>query len=294
VTTLPATDDALVLGPPGQEPPVPVGKRPRWWRRPRVRLWALLVTSLVLVAGAFIEITDGGAFDIGVGVCGVAFFGLGAVLFALALRPEKPQDVPVPALLPDEVHGDEWFEDDVPESDDLTEAQATFLAALRERARSLPAGSVYSSMVHDEEVLTAAIAISDGRIILEFGVEVSGRTLRGGRFVGGQLADDGRRAFELTGSSDELAEAAVEWFERLIRRPLNRLEWWHKGRCYAIRYVFADTGTALLEGFAADRAPRGIRVAAGVGEPAAYAAVRIGGRALNPPFGWLAFDWRPL
>ena len=75
---------------------------------------------------------------------------------------------------------------------------------------------------------------------------------------------------------------------------MNRLEWWYKGRPFAVRYVFADTGTVLPEGFAAQHASRRIRTTSDLGEPDATTAVRIDGRALNPPFDPSGYEWRPL
>jgi hypothetical protein len=105
-------------------------------------------------------------------------------------------------------------------------------------------------------------------------------------------------AFASTGTDDELAERAVEWLDAVLRRPVERVEWWTAGQPYAVRYQFADTGEGLIEAYAAKRAPwRLYRRHAGrrvdtskIGAPDATVAVRVDGRPL-PTQGLPRFDW---
>jgi hypothetical protein len=52
---------------------------------------------------------------------------------------------------------------------------------------------------------------------------------------------------EATGTPQDLAEIAAEWFERILVRPVERREWRSDGRL-TYHYVFPDTGTGLLWG----------------------------------------------
>jgi hypothetical protein len=111
-------------------------------------------------------------------------------------------------------------------------------------------------------------------------------------------------------TDDELAERTVQSFEAVLRRPVERAEWWCAGEPYAVRYQFADTGEGLIEAYARRRAPFGLYqrlLAAGhvdprvtrlgprvdtskLGAPDATVAVRVDGRPLPTP-ALREFQW---
>jgi hypothetical protein len=51
-----------------------------------------------------------------------------------------------------------------------------------------------------------------------------------------------------TGSPEETARRAADWFHELLRRPIVRYEWLRAGEVYARRWLFADSGDGLVEG----------------------------------------------
>jgi hypothetical protein len=64
---------------------------------------------------------------------------------------------------------------------------------------------------------------------------------------------------EASGSPQELAERAANWFEMILERPVVRQEWLHSGRIYAVRYLFRDTGEGLSQMYNLELAPSGFR-----------------------------------
>lgn len=54
--------------------------------------------------------------------------------------------------------------------------------------------------------------------------------------------------FSASGTLLERAHVASRWFAAFVRRPVARHEWVRAGTVHAHRWVFADTGTPLVEG----------------------------------------------
>jgi hypothetical protein len=242
-----------------------------------------VVLSLVLAIGSIGFATEGGVGNIIVGVVGVAMFGFYAVTRVLMLLHwDRPQTIGPPSPLPDEEHTSEWFPDDVPDENLFTPAENAFLERLRERAQRLPSGRVWSESLRVRGTVVARVAVTETRgypRLLTLDVPIPP-----------------------DGNDDEL-ERTVQSFEAVLRRPVERAEWWCAGEPYAVRYQFADTGEGLIEAYARRRAPFGLYqrlLAAGhvdprvthvgprvdtskLGAPDATVAVRVDGRPLPTP-----------
>lgn len=134
----------------------------------------------------------------------------------------------------------------------LTPLERSFADVLRTRASTWPPESGYGTLLDDP--CGAVLDIDDPARhlgLLTVGVYLIGDTLRGDK-VHNQLFNLPDRptplALQATGSPEELAERAADWFEALLRRPIVRHEWLRSGQVYALCYVFADSGQALVEG----------------------------------------------
>lgn len=148
----------------------------------------------------------------------------------------------------------DWFEED-PE-DDLSTAQRAFLTALRERARTWPCTPNYTQLVEPgggRETWGAILDVAaqpEKSILITVGVFFDGTSIRAGEvhnqsFV--PTSDDQSRVetLEATGDPQHLAQAAADWFENLLVRPLERREWLRNGHVFR-EYAFSDTGTPLV------------------------------------------------
>lgn len=51
-----------------------------------------------------------------------------------------------------------------------------------------------------------------------------------------------------TGSPQEMANRAADWFRDILRRPIDRYDWLREETVYAQRWLFADSGQSLVEG----------------------------------------------
>ena len=153
----------------------------------------------------------------------------------------------------------DWFEED-PE-DDLSDPQREFLAALRVRARSWACTPNYTVLVEpgrpgDEwralmDVATKAGATAGkGSILVTIAVAFDGMSVHGGEvhsqnyhFLSHLRSLVDPLPLE-TGTPEQLADIAADWFEQIMARPVLLHEWDRHGRTYS-RYVFADTGTGI-------------------------------------------------
>ncbi|AZM93913.1 hypothetical protein [Streptomyces sp. W1SF4] len=159
-----------------------------------------------------------------------------------------------------------WFEY---EEDDLDVAQRAFVDVLADRAASWlvdPLDTVVLPSAHTlNSQLIAYLDIGDTQRncgVLTVGACFDGSLVRGGRlhnqdFTVQQAASE--FTFDAAGCPAELGSKAAEWFEAVLARPLVRWEWHHKGRMYAVRYEYADTGRGLSEGFEDSLAPDELR-----------------------------------
>ncbi|MFB8118153.1 hypothetical protein ACFC51_19930 [Streptomyces sp. NPDC055962] len=159
-----------------------------------------------------------------------------------------------------------WFEY---EEDALDVAQRAFVDVLAERAGSWlvdPLDTVVlpSAQAFDGQLI-AYLDIGDPRRnygVLTVGVHFDGSVIRGGKFHNQDLTVQQATSeftFDAVGCPAELGNKAAEWFEGVLARPLVRYEWHHKGRMYAVRYEYADTGRGLSEGFEDSLAPDALR-----------------------------------
>ncbi|MFE0172305.1 hypothetical protein ACFWZ2_08290 [Streptomyces sp. NPDC059002] len=158
-----------------------------------------------------------------------------------------------------------WFEVEDPEEYgeepwDFTEAELAFVDALRTRAaawRVPPAHSSVSRPEDDSSLLVHVALLDDARplVLGEWAVHFHGTHVRAGK-VSDQLFHlhmaPERGYFEASGTVEELAERCADWFERLLSRPVVRLEWPSENGMHGTRWEFADTGEGLVSSF-----PRG-------------------------------------
>jgi hypothetical protein len=235
-------------------------------RRPDV--WLLAIGSSVFVVGSFWLIATGRVIA---GAAGVILFGTGGILAFRRLLWGRPAadsalvspvtPVPMSAAVPAAPRGD-WFPADaelVP-----TDVDTAFLEGLRRRALRWPSAGTDSYAVRDESderTLIAWVSVrADGHELLVFGVHVDGHEVRGDK-LHNQLYELERPATTLAmptpGGPEDRLELVGAWFEVVLRRPVDRLEWWHNGLPYAVRYQFADSREALCEGYSRGRAPAG-------------------------------------
>jgi hypothetical protein len=155
----------------------------------------------------------------------------------------------------------DWFEED--EEDDLSQAERVFLAHLREWASAWPCGPQDTQLVEPEDgcpnwraVLDVGTEMERGNLcLITVAVCFDGTSVRCGEVHSQSYypcPDERSRVevVEATGTPEDLAEIASEWFERILVRPVERREWRANGRL-TYDYVFADTGTGLGCGGAA-------------------------------------------
>ncbi|MDP9863362.1 MULTISPECIES: hypothetical protein [Streptosporangium] len=155
----------------------------------------------------------------------------------------------------------DWFECD----EELGEVQHVFIVALRARALTWAADPVDSRLVPPERgyPFVACLNIDapqENFVLLTVGVHLEGHRLRGDRlhhqdFTLPEVPTS--LAMEVSGSPEELAEQAADWFEAIISRPVVRYEWLHAGQVYASRYLFPDTGEGLSQMYNRELAPPG-------------------------------------
>jgi hypothetical protein len=184
-------------------------------------------------------------------------------------------------------------------------AEAVFLDRLRRLARSWPSAGVSSLAMRDEDDERTLVAWAeiraDGHDLLTFGIRVDGVDARADK-LHNQLFTLPRSPTTLALATGSLTPDGVNdvgaWFEGILRRRVERWEWWYDRGPYAVRYHLADTREGLSEAYAASRAPAGQRdrlVAAGsfrgqgwirtagIGPPDRVVSVRVNGEALATP-----------
>ncbi|MFD9100294.1 hypothetical protein ACFVZN_04395 [Streptomyces virginiae] len=165
------------------------------------------------------------------------------------------------------VLGNPWFEIDDPDDEfSFDAAELDFATALRDQAGSWDVPYAYSwvGRPEDESSLLAFVGLSDEHrrvSLIDIGVHlVGGSSVRGDRlhnqlyFLPDQPTS---LAMEAVGSPQELAARTATWFETLLRKPIVRHEWEHRGQVYATRYLFADTEEGLVQSYNQTLAPSG-------------------------------------
>ncbi|MFF8381343.1 hypothetical protein ACF07V_35125 [Streptomyces sp. NPDC015661] len=159
-----------------------------------------------------------------------------------------------------------WFEY---EEDDLNVTQRLFVDVLAERASSWQVDPLDTVVVppanaSDRELIVWVDIVDPQRHrgILTVGAHFNGSEIHADKLHNQHFSlPDGVTEFSFTaaGNPTGLAERTAAWFEAILARPLVRCEWQHRGRTYAVRYEFADTGRGLTEGFEEALAPRRLR-----------------------------------
>lgn len=181
----------------------------------------------------------------------------------------------------------QWFEryDDDSEVP-FSAAGVAFLAGLRARAvaRRWPChpGETASLLEYRNGLLEVLLFLSDEetrRGLITFGLIFDGQRIVGDR-VHDQVFDfeePSEAAIEFSGSLDSLVERAGEWFEWLLTWPIERREWFKRGKLLYHEWVVAHTNKKLWVN--ASRPPKG--------EPDRVVLVR--GQAGGPaPAPWLS------
>jgi hypothetical protein len=157
--------------------------------------------------------------------------------------------------------GDAWFE----HGGELGQAERSFAAALRAHAASWPADPARSRLEPpgDGRPLIAWLDVDapgERLVLLTVGVHLEQGYLRGDRLHNQLFRLPDRPtslALEASGTADELAGRAAEWFEAILRRPVVRYEWLHAGKVYAFCYLFPDSGETLAQMYNQELSPPG-------------------------------------
>ncbi|MFF4382546.1 hypothetical protein [Kitasatospora sp. NPDC001547] len=162
----------------------------------------------------------------------------------------------------------QWFVSDDPETEsELDEAERAFVTVLRGRARGWRVAPAVSwvGRPEDDSSLVACAGVGDGELgwPLRVGVHLSGSTVRGDRLAHQNfywpVQPPSALALDAGGAPEVLAALAADWFERVLRMPVVRHEWWHEGRCYAYRCLFVGDGDGWCDGYREALAPPGWR-----------------------------------
>ncbi|HEY9369163.1 hypothetical protein [Streptomyces sp.] len=159
-----------------------------------------------------------------------------------------------------DIPGPDWFDSD-PELDS-TEEGLRFLAVLRERAESggwsCDPDDTYASFAvfENRTELLVTLELWDNTIEPGGHVLTVGAFFTGSRLVGGEFHDQlytlersSETAIEASGSPEDLAERAAEWFERMLDLPVLRNEFVVDGRIVNRQWVLAHTGREVASQF---------------------------------------------
>ncbi|MFJ9633662.1 hypothetical protein ACIRU8_38820 [Streptomyces sp. NPDC101175] len=174
-----------------------------------------------------------------------------------------------------------WFEVDDPDDDfEFTDAERDFAAALSGHCAAWAPDDVTGQVGRpdDWDALLAYVGLCDwgegkpetGKEkaaeshrplhLIDLGVHLAGDRVRGDRLHNQlySLPDQPHAwALDATGSTDQLARAAADWFRTVLDKPIVLYVWLHEGYAYAARYAFADSGETLCQLYAKTRAPDG-------------------------------------
>ncbi|MEV8533870.1 hypothetical protein [Streptomyces sp. NPDC051211] len=163
---------------------------------------------------------------------------------------------------------DPWFVSDDPETEsELDRTERAFVAALRERAEAwkVPPAVSWVGRPEDDSSLVMCVGLGDGSLgwPLRIGLHLTGPTVRGDRLIHQDFywlpQPRTRLALDVTGTPQALAALAADWFEHILRMPVVRHEWYHDGRLYAYRCLFADDSDGWCDGYNDELAPPGRR-----------------------------------
>ncbi|MFE7860029.1 hypothetical protein [Streptomyces sp. NPDC057403] len=160
-----------------------------------------------------------------------------------------------------------WFEIDDPDDDfEFDDAERAFASALSERCMAWAPADVVGEVGRPDDwgSLLAHVSLSDGaepRLhLMDLGVLLVGDRAQGDRLHSQLYSLPDRPsawALDATGSTEQLAELAAEWFRAVLDKPIVLYVWLHEGYAYAARYAFADSGETICQSYAESIAPPG-------------------------------------
>ena len=161
-----------------------------------------------------------------------------------------------------------WFEVDDPDDDyEFTDDERAFASALSGHCVAWAPADVVGEVGRpdDWESLLAWVGLSERaephrRHLIDLGVHLVGDRVRGNRLHSQLYALPDRPhawALDATGSTDQLAQAAADWFRTVLDKPIVLYVWLHEGYAYAARYAFADSGETLSQSYVERLAPHG-------------------------------------
>lgn len=148
--------------------------------------------------------------------------------------------------------------------------QRAFMEALRRRAEAWPPRSGLSTYFEELDVLDSDVAVAKLTIrdperlteLITLGAHLDGTKVTCDK-VHNQLAllpdEPTEMGMSASGTPEELAERAADWFEALAKRPVLLHEWVFQERVYAFVYLFADSTRYLTAMYREDWAPPGQR-----------------------------------
>jgi hypothetical protein len=160
-----------------------------------------------------------------------------------------------------------WFEVDDPDDDfEFTDAERAFASALSGHCTTWASADVVGEVGRpdDWEALLAHVSLSDRAEpplhLIDLGVHLVGDRVRGDRLHNQLFLLPDRPhawALDVTGPTDQLAQAAADWFRTVLNKPIVLYVWLHEGYAYAARYAFADSGETLCQSYVKSLAPQG-------------------------------------
>lgn len=161
-----------------------------------------------------------------------------------------------------------WFEVDDPDDEcEFTDDERAFASALSGRCAAWAPADVTGEVGRPEdwEALLAWVSLSDRAdpqhlSLVDLGVRLVGDRVRGDRLHNQLYTLPDRPhawALDATGTTDQLAQAAADWFRTVLDKPIVLYVWLHEGYAYAARYAFADSGETLCQSYAKTVAPDG-------------------------------------
>ena len=161
-----------------------------------------------------------------------------------------------------------WFEVDDPDDEcEFTDDERAFASALSGHCAAWAPADVTGEVGRPEdwEALLAWVGLSDQAhpqhlSLVDLGVRLVGDRVRGDRLHNQlyTLPDHPHAwALDATGTTDQLAQAAADWFRAVLDKPIVLYVWLHEGYAYAARYAFADSGETLCQSYAKTIAPDG-------------------------------------
>jgi hypothetical protein len=158
-----------------------------------------------------------------------------------------------------------WFEldDDDLDGNEAAAGIRAFAETLRRRAMSWPMDPL-DTLIYAGDAKLPTIAYLDlstterDGVLLTVGVHLLGDRIRADELHNQSFLLPARPtplSMEATGEPAELGERAADWFEDIIRRPIQRREWIRDGQLYAFCEHFVDGYPLRVSGPSTPGAP---------------------------------------